>query len=330
MFLQSKHLRTPLLLLLAGILFVPRYSDAQQNIDTVRTGTLILNSAPSGVRVNIDGKNYGKTPLLVSPITTGVHRVILFDPLYENMTMELQIKQDDTLSITVPMQARQGMLSLLPTNTDGQYRYALNGRTIAPDSLSNISVPVGVHSLKVFSETDEIVLEEDVYAVAAQHNEYTIHMNKVNYLPMIMNVPLPGSGQLASHEYWKGSAFLAATLTTGLLIFDANRSYEAALTDYNDAKGRYDRGIGSPASLTTVQALRNDVSKTYDAMSAKYRSRSTYYFIYLGIVLLSELDIIMTHPTIHQVSFEVKPPKELKYPGMQEAFLPELGITIKL
>lgn len=314
------------------LLFSPILSFSQQESDTnavVGTGILSLQSTPPGIRVYVDGKIIGRTPIHIDSVTAGPHRVVFFDPLYVTVTMDIDVPADDTLKISVPLRLRLGQLSLITSKSDEVYRYTLNGRTIPPDSMENLIFPLGTQTLKVFDSNDQVVLTDDVYIVAEHHAMFTIHMKRVNYVPMVMNAILPGTGQLESGEILKGCAFLSAIISTGYKLFDADKKYEESVIAYQQASKRYNEGIGPHTALTTVQSLRNGVNASYADMDSKFKKRTTYFFFYLGIVALSELDIVLTYPTLNTISLEVKQPKELLYPGLQEPMLPELGINIQ-
>lgn len=78
-------------------------SEAGQNVRQ-RTGSLRIESSPSRANAFVDGTQKGATPLTVSNLTAGAHRVLLTRAGYENYTENVQIRAGETAIINATLE----------------------------------------------------------------------------------------------------------------------------------------------------------------------------------------------------------------------------------
>ena len=95
-------------------------------------GTLQIDSEPSEATVMLDGQDVGMTPLTLSGILPGPHRVVISASDYEDWAMEVRIPSAGTASHTialVPLPARLAISTSAPgarVAVDGQLRASID------------------------------------------------------------------------------------------------------------------------------------------------------------------------------------------------------------
>lgn len=74
------------------------------------TGELSVTSQPEGAEVNIDGKDWGKTPLKSVKLTIGSHSIVISYPGYQSVRKQINIspQQAESISVLLSEQTKAG------------------------------------------------------------------------------------------------------------------------------------------------------------------------------------------------------------------------------
>ncbi|MCA9608130.1 MAG: serine/threonine protein kinase [Myxococcales bacterium] len=153
------------LLLLGGIgagvwFFVLRPPDAPVAVDPgpapVHTGTLSIDSTPSGAQLFVDDAARGTTPTVVADLGTGSHRVRLVLEGYVEHTGQVEIRADQTLEVDQALESEApeeqgpmetGVLNL--TSAPSGLHVFLNGNDLGATPLRGVRVPAGLIALEL-------------------------------------------------------------------------------------------------------------------------------------------------------------------------------------
>ena len=130
---------------------------------TIRTGTLLVTSNPTGAKVSLDGVERGMTPITITGVSGGFHQLRVTLQGYEDYSTRVAIWPGKTVLVPVTLKApsaptpvptplptgitRTGTLSV--TSTPAEAMVFLDGveRGITPLTISGVSA--GLHQLRV-------------------------------------------------------------------------------------------------------------------------------------------------------------------------------------
>ncbi|MCB9597993.1 MAG: protein kinase [Sandaracinaceae bacterium] len=138
--------------------------DDTDPVVTVHTGTLSIDSTPSGAALSVDGVERGVTPAVVPDLGTGTHRVHLELEGFEPHDGQVEIRADQTLDVSQPLTAlapqeegpvETGTLNL--TSTPSNVHVYLNGNDLGATPLRNVRVPAGLIALELDGPNGERV-----------------------------------------------------------------------------------------------------------------------------------------------------------------------------
>jgi hypothetical protein len=165
-------------------------SAAEKNVGTAGAalgGRLSIRSEPSGAAVSIDGRAYGKTPLILSAVTPGERRIVLkLDGREVRQTV--QVEPGGTASVIAPMSSA----TTSPSGPSGWIAIAsrveldiFEGDVLVGSSRSpQVMMAAGVHKLRLVSEalgyqgTQQIRVEPGkVSRISLTLPESTINLN---------------------------------------------------------------------------------------------------------------------------------------------------------
>jgi hypothetical protein len=135
------------------------------------TGSIHVESVPSGAGVNIDGWDKGKTPVTVSQVKPGSHTITVKLAGYSDYTNSIEVKAGYRTSVTVPLkqesQTGSGTLTVRSNPTGATVYLDGDKKGTAPLELQN--VPAGSH---------KVLLTMQGYGDSSQTVEMTDGSNK--------------------------------------------------------------------------------------------------------------------------------------------------------
>jgi hypothetical protein len=122
-------------------------------------GSLQINTNPQGAAVYLDAESRGNTPLTLSQISEGVHKLILIKEGYENISKGVEIKKDQTTPVKEILIQQTGSLKVEtePRNA----RVFLDNKYVGTSPVETSGVSVGKHTVKV-QHPDFKTVEEKV------------------------------------------------------------------------------------------------------------------------------------------------------------------------
>jgi hypothetical protein len=112
---------------------------------TMSTGTISVNSTPSGATIVLDGTTRGTTPANLTGISVGSHTLVLKKNGYSDYSTSVTVSPGKTVSVSATLTVSTGTISA--NSTPSGAIIVLDGITkgITPASLTGISV--GSHTL---------------------------------------------------------------------------------------------------------------------------------------------------------------------------------------
>ncbi|MBX3270335.1 MAG: serine/threonine protein kinase [Sandaracinaceae bacterium] len=132
-------------------------------VAVVHTGTLLIDSTPTGATLYVDDVERGTTPAVVAELATGTHRVRLALEGHVEHEGVVEIRAERTLEVTQPLTpdtpqqeegpAATGLLNLTSTPSGALVR--LNGEELGRTPLRALRVPAGVIALELETPTGE-------------------------------------------------------------------------------------------------------------------------------------------------------------------------------
>lgn len=115
------------------------------------TGTLTVRSDPAGAEVVLDGRPHGVTPLTLTKIAPGEHRLTLRQGPSE-LRQTIRVAAGATVSVLAPFQAAGAGSGWLTINTPNEFDIFEKGALLGTTRSKQIMVPAGVHTLELVNE----------------------------------------------------------------------------------------------------------------------------------------------------------------------------------
>lgn len=103
-------LRSAFAVILFFLFFPPIF--ANERLEEVAGKGLEIQSNPSGAAVYIDGMEYGNTPVYIGNLKPGRYRIELFKEGFEQYELNIILREDSRLVITVEMESAQGLANI--------------------------------------------------------------------------------------------------------------------------------------------------------------------------------------------------------------------------
>jgi hypothetical protein len=130
------------------------------------TGTVRLESEPTGAMIFIDGENIGNTPKVMTGICPGKHEVEISLDGYDPYVQKIKIKVGKESALTATLQRKKGSLVLNsdPSNATIYIQGKKSGRTpktITELNSGNYTVDVMLNEYQKWSENADIVPGEE-------------------------------------------------------------------------------------------------------------------------------------------------------------------------
>ena len=134
----------------------------QAELESIR-GLLLVHSAPADAEVSIDGADFGKTPLLVTSLRLGIHRVKIAAPGFQPKEVEVELTDRSPVKVSLDLASDSGTLEVA-SDPDGA-EVLLDGipRGTAPCKVDRITG--GDHRLEI--KLDGYVATEQTIRLSA-------------------------------------------------------------------------------------------------------------------------------------------------------------------
>jgi hypothetical protein len=116
-----------------------------------RPGQLLVRSDPPGARVFVDGAAFGITPLRVSSIAPGVHRITL-DNGQANLTQNVSIEAGSILTLVVPLASSSPPSGWLTVAAPIEFHVYSGDRLVSTSRNDRILMEAGLHQLSFVNE----------------------------------------------------------------------------------------------------------------------------------------------------------------------------------
>ena len=119
-------------------------------ISSIREGELEIKSEPSGARVSVDGKEAGKTPLVLSKIKPGSHRIRVAGEGYEPYEEQVGVSEGERKEILASLKKVAGHL-VVRTEPSGA-AISIDGKPVGGEPYEVKDLTPGKHKIKVVKE----------------------------------------------------------------------------------------------------------------------------------------------------------------------------------
>lgn len=130
----------------------------QQFLELPRTapalGDLNVRTEPARAKVTVDGRAYGRSPVVVQGLTAGTHTVVLENES-TSVTQEVTIEGGGTASLVVPMVKPQNNAyasGWIAVSAPADVQVFEDGRLVGSSRSDRIMVAVGRHELEIVNE----------------------------------------------------------------------------------------------------------------------------------------------------------------------------------
>jgi hypothetical protein len=111
-------------------------------------GFLNIETIPSNVRIDLDGKRLGLSPVN-QPVVSGKHKVLLSKEGYVDRELTVEVKAGATQNIKETLEEKAGSLLIIVTPTGGKVFLDGNAVGVADAPLRIADVPAGIHEIRV-------------------------------------------------------------------------------------------------------------------------------------------------------------------------------------
>jgi PEGA domain-containing protein len=115
---------------------------------TTDHGQLIVRSEPAGAHVLVDGKPYGKTPLVIRSVAAGEHRLVLKREGSE-LTQRVRVEPGTAVSVIVPMKTASANFGFVAVSSPLELDVLENGALIGTTRARRLALPPGPHTLEL-------------------------------------------------------------------------------------------------------------------------------------------------------------------------------------
>ncbi|PLX41177.1 MAG: hypothetical protein C0608_06850 [Deltaproteobacteria bacterium] len=114
-------------------------------------GVLKIESAPDNVRVDIDGKRAGLTPL-TQPVVAGLHKILLSKDGFVEKEISVEISAGETATVSEKLEERAGSMLVIVQPSGAEVILDGHSLGIAQGPLKIADVPPGIHELSAVKD----------------------------------------------------------------------------------------------------------------------------------------------------------------------------------
>ena len=163
------------------------------------TGLLLLTSTPSGSEVLVKGVSLGTTPLLVTTLESGTHRLSIASPGYQTKEIDVTIDGRTPVKQEVTLMSDSGTIDIASDPADAEV--FINGIARGKTPCRIDRIPGGAVSLEIKSEGFE-PHKRDVSLAAGEVQKVNVQLKP---LPGTLRiVSIPEGGRVYVNDEFKG------------------------------------------------------------------------------------------------------------------------------
>jgi len=141
----------------------------------IPTGTLRVDSSPSGADVILNQHLLGQTPLHLPEIAAGEHTLLLRRPNYQVKQQQVQIAPAQQVALSLTLLEEQQGGSLNVQGVPSGAHVAINGEPHGPAPLTRDALPPGLHQVTV-SHPDYHAQTHTVMVEAGQAKDFEVQL----------------------------------------------------------------------------------------------------------------------------------------------------------
>jgi hypothetical protein len=287
-------------------------------------GTLTVDSAPSGAKVSLAGKDKGRTPLKLE-LEPGRYMLELQEESYAGWSGEIDISNGKVTKISQQLTPNFGYLdvNVFPSGSQilvdgkvmgmtpstlklakGKYRVEITNRDWK--SLIREQVIIEPNKTEILTGSLEINApqKESKLQSIGGNKKPSMGIPKANIIMARESLMLPGLGQYNSKRYISGTTFMVAELVAIISSVVGYVQYSNSLDKYNESISDY-RGANT---TETINANKQAMIGAHDDAVRKYRFRNTMFIATGGIWTLNVIHALIVGPgdvSIHGQSEEM-------------------------
>jgi hypothetical protein len=142
----------------------------------LKVGELEVRSEPTGVKVLLDGKEVGETPLVLRGTSPGRHRIRIAKEGYDTHEESVDVKVKERTKVDVSLRRLVGGL-LTKTDPTGANVY-LDAKWVGVSPHESKGLIPGAHRVRVEKDGYE-VLEKEVVVKASERAEVSVNLKRV-------------------------------------------------------------------------------------------------------------------------------------------------------
>lgn len=157
----------------------------QAELEAVR-GLLLVHSAPNGAEVSIDGASFGVTPLLVTSLRLGLHRVRLSATGFQPKEVEVELTDRSPRKISLDLASDSGTLEVASEPNGAEVLLDGIPRGLAPCAVDRITV--GDHELAVRLD-GYVEAKQTIRLAAGETQSMRIALEPVPAALQIVSIP---------------------------------------------------------------------------------------------------------------------------------------------
>jgi|GEM_PF-1698011 len=239
--------------------------------------------------VEIDGRLRGYTPLILTDLKPGMHRVRFSKKGCLNRTERVILQAGVTIQLEVTM-IEQAHFAIDPQLADAEIR--LDGVRTNPGSGEKIHLSLGDHQLEAKSSGYENLSR--VITLAAGDNK-TIELEMQQKKPrraVVKSILWPGWGQRYAERGAPALVYPAVELGALAGVFLSIRHYNDAVEKYEKSRINYSSAIDE-ADLVPA---RRDMQRRYKEISDAQTSRNILIAAAVGIWVWNVVDVVIWPP----------------------------------
>ena len=148
------------------------------------TGLALVTSKPAGAEISYNGASLGQTPLLLTTLNPGTHRLTLALPGFQNKNVDLVIQDRTPVSLDVDLMSASGTLNIESAPPEAEV--FINGISRGKTPITIDRIPEGKVTIKITANGFE-----------AHEREVSLAAGEVQKINQEMK-PLPGTLQIVS------------------------------------------------------------------------------------------------------------------------------------
>lgn len=250
-------------------------------------GELRIQSEPSGMQVEIDGRVVGNTEY-VTHLPYGPHQIRVFARFYQPI-IDTVVVSETSITRIYRMVPRRIPITLI--NAPPQAAIYIDGERIGTSG-DSLLAPAGFRKLKIRSSGYSSYSQRVVLAPNAE-NVFSIALNrKTKYGAMWRSMLIPGWGQKYQEKGVRQFAYPVLFCGAAVLSYVSVGKYNDSVEDYRSKRNTY---LAAYTSMD-IEFGRQQMLQAYDQLEADETTRNLLFALTGAIWLWNIADTILTPP----------------------------------